>query len=685
MANNRAVNKSAEALLVCQSPDVCKTPMGSSMVPVAYQILSQFDKAVNTATRVNYGGAPAFHAESFLPTVTGNEAGVGGGLSSGVNVGACRPTNWSTTIRTEGNWIVRHDDVFLMNCAGPKGSGNTKGKVIYVKIVQLAWINEDGTIEVEKAAVIEDAEGDVQTLESVELRDAEGNVLESKAKLSEHEAIHPAPESEPLQIDLGRSSNTGPILGNEAIGTVDEHGRIYLGDGMYSDPVDMGELDSTPIKPEVPTDAPSASEPDFPIEIADDDPELLNNPDYLEALEAEQEAQKQIDAINEELVREAAKTAADVAGLIDPTPISDAVAGAMALRDGDFVGAGLSMLSWIPYAGDAIAKPLKGARTAARVAKLTNKLKKLMQKLEKLKDAVKRAKERVKEMLRRKRASQKAPEAPPPLPKKSAGGTDGGNVPKRKPKLKKVSREIPCFPEGTLVATKSELVPIEQLSVGDKVLTYDETGLRTLEKPITKVLRNKAVCFIEIALAGDIIRTTKKHRFWVQNQQMWLDAQFLSSGMLLRNSIGENCKIRGISTQEVDERVTYNLTVDDCHTYYVGQSGILVHNTGDAAAGQIYLGYLNGEVVYVGQTKQTLAQRMKGHLNDALRSPEKYGWKQDMKMELVDGMDGLDADQMNYHERRIYDELNEQGHDLKNRQVPYTDEKMEKLAKKYCN
>ena len=76
---------------------------------------------------------------------------------------------------------------------------------------------------------------------------------------------------------------------------------------------------------------------------------------------------------------------------------------------------------------------------------------------------------------------------------------------------------------------------------------------------------------------------------------------------------------------------------------------------------------------------------MKGHLNDALRSPEKYGWKQDMKMELVDGMDGLDADQMNYHERRIYDELNEQGHDLKNRQVPYTDEKMEKLAKKYCN
>jgi len=50
---------------------------------------------------------------------------------------------------------------------------------------------------------------------------------------------------------------------------------------------------------------------------------------------------------------------ADIAGIFDPTPISDGVAAGIDLSDGDVAGAGLSLLSMIPYLGDAVGKPVK--------------------------------------------------------------------------------------------------------------------------------------------------------------------------------------------------------------------------------------------------------------------------------------------------------------------------------------
>jgi hypothetical protein len=90
------------------------------------------------------------------------------------------------------------------------------------------------------------------------------------------------------------------------------------------------------------------------------------------------------DAIDREIARLeneaallAAQTAADVAGVFDPTPISDTVALAIALGRRDFVGAGLSVVSYVPYLGDLIAKPIKAARLAAASAKIAKGLKAL--------------------------------------------------------------------------------------------------------------------------------------------------------------------------------------------------------------------------------------------------------------------------------------------------------------------
>lgn len=65
---------------------------------------------------------------------------------------------------------------------------------------------------------------------------------------------------------------------------------------------------------------------------------------------------------------EAAKTTADLAGIVDPTPASDAVSFGMSVAEGDWVGAFLSGVSFVPYLGDTVAKPIKIVRAAKTVA-----------------------------------------------------------------------------------------------------------------------------------------------------------------------------------------------------------------------------------------------------------------------------------------------------------------------------
>jgi hypothetical protein len=98
-------------------------------------------------------------------------------------------------------------------------------------------------------------------------------------------------------------------------------------------------------------------------------------------------AEKELTAANRELAWELSKVAVDVAGFVDPTPISDAVSMGMSLIDGDFVGAGLSLVSMVPYAGDALAKTTKGARAAKKILKLQKKIAALAAKVRALKAA----------------------------------------------------------------------------------------------------------------------------------------------------------------------------------------------------------------------------------------------------------------------------------------------------------
>lgn len=72
-------------------------------------------------------------------------------------------------------------------------------------------------------------------------------------------------------------------------------------------------------------------------------------------------------ALNEELRLDMVQSALDIAGIVDPTPISDAAGAALSLYRGDLIGAGLSLISMVPYVGDALAKTTKGARMIKKI------------------------------------------------------------------------------------------------------------------------------------------------------------------------------------------------------------------------------------------------------------------------------------------------------------------------------
>lgn len=87
-----------------------------------------------------------------------------------------------------------------------------------------------------------------------------------------------------------------------------------------------------------------------------------------------EKAEQDLAKLNESLEFQLAQTAVDIAGIADPTPISDVIGAGMSLYSGDFIGAGLSLISIIPYAGDALGKTAKGARAAKKINDLKKRI-----------------------------------------------------------------------------------------------------------------------------------------------------------------------------------------------------------------------------------------------------------------------------------------------------------------------
>lgn len=110
--------KNSVFMAVSLAPDVCKTPMGPSMVPVPYPIIGDLADSVAVSHSVTFNNDPVFlMSDSVVSKVKGNEPGTGGGMKSGINRGKVRATESSGSVWIENKLVVRHGDECEMNLA----------------------------------------------------------------------------------------------------------------------------------------------------------------------------------------------------------------------------------------------------------------------------------------------------------------------------------------------------------------------------------------------------------------------------------------------------------------------------------------------------------------------------------------------------------------------------------------
>ena len=135
-----------------------------------------------------------------------------------------------------------------------------------------------------------------------------------------------------------------------------------------------------------------------------------------------------------------------------------------------------------------------------------------------------------------------------------------------------------CFIAGTLVATETGYVTIENIKVGDLVWAHDpETG-ETALKPVVQTFRNETAEWIHVTVKGETLTCTPEHPFYVP-QKGWTSAIDLRAGDRLQLLNGEYVVVEQVQHELLESpETTYNFEVEDFHTYYVGEEPVLVHN-----------------------------------------------------------------------------------------------------------
>ncbi len=156
-----------------------------------------------------------------------------------------------------------------------------------------------------------------------------------------------------------------------------------------------------------------------------------------------------------------------------------------------------------------------------------------------------------------------------------------------------------CFVAGTKVLTENGLKNIEELKIGEKVYSYNETIEKPELKPITKVYVRERYGIVTLKyekidnINGKVyknidthfnkkekaneIKSTWDHPYYVINKG-WTMASKLEIGDRILSIDNSEIVVRSLQTNEVDKTKVYNMEVGDNHNYYVGYDNLLVHN-----------------------------------------------------------------------------------------------------------
>lgn len=132
--------------------------------------------------------------------------------------------------------------------------------------------------------------------------------------------------------------------------------------------------------------------------------------------------------------------------------------------------------------------------------------------------------------------------------------------------------------------TPDGLVDIEDVEAGDEVLAYDEESGEVVVRRVEDTSTSWTERLVDVELSGETIASTGGHPYWEETTGRWVRADELRPGMMVRLRDGQTAEVRSVGARDGLVEV-HNFEVAGEHNYFVGESGVLVHNGGPESFG----------------------------------------------------------------------------------------------------
>ena len=175
-----------------------------------------------------------------------------------------------------------------------------------------------------------------------------------------------------------------------------------------------------------------------------------------------------------------------------------------------------------------------------------------------------------------------------------AGGAIRNGVNAIKNSWARTARGCACFDDDTRVSTENGSKRIADIEVGEKVLARNEAtneqGYFTVTATHQTYRDHTLAVVLRIEDREEIIETTSDHPFY-DVREGFVEASQLVAGDWVALADGGYATVLRLETRVVGQFV-YNLTVDQAHTYFVGDAQVWVHN---CPPNVVYRGLAKGE------------------------------------------------------------------------------------------
>jgi len=139
------------------------------------------------------------------------------------------------------------------------------------------------------------------------------------------------------------------------------------------------------------------------------------------------------------------------------------------------------------------------------------------------------------------------------------------------------------FSTDTQVATRDGEKPISEIRIGDYVLAWDQETGEISFYPVTDTIHHTDRTVVRLTIDGETLTTTPEHPFYVEGQG-WVKAKDLQVGAAVRTASGSSANVKSVRSEQTTQEM-YNLTVDQAHSFYVGEDQSLVHNVASCRFG----------------------------------------------------------------------------------------------------